>query len=203
MTTFAGTGPRARAIAVLALGAFALHQLRYLVAFGGDAGRALDAQGHAYLAQVLPVLAALALLALAVTVLRPLLAPESIARSGAGSRLRPALACAGVLLAAFACQELAEGLLAGGHPGGLAALYAEGGWLALPLAVLLGIGVSLVLGALAAIEVVIAARARRHRPRPRPRRRASTPASPFLIPRAAAPLAFGLARRPPPAPSIH
>src|SRR3954451_5032365 len=40
---------RLRCFALLGAGALALHELRYLIAYGGDAGRALDDQGHGYL----------------------------------------------------------------------------------------------------------------------------------------------------------
>src|SRR3954451_21619667 len=43
---------RLRCFALLGAGALALHELRYLVAYGGDAGRALDEEGHGYLGTV-------------------------------------------------------------------------------------------------------------------------------------------------------
>ena len=202
MNASSTAGQRARAFAVLALAGFALHQLRYLVAFGGDAGAALSAQGHGYLEHALPVLLGLGLLALGVTVLRSLLWPDRIGAAGPGLA-RATLACVGVLLAAYSVQELVEGALAGGHPGGLSALFGGGGWLALPLAVALGLAAALALRALAGLEPGIAARVRRRPLRPRRARRAPSPPSTFQIPRASAPLAFGLARRPPPAPSIR
>src|SRR4051794_41911668 len=53
---------RLRCFALLGAGALALHELRYLIAYGGDAGRALDEQGHGYLGTV-AVLVALAVVA--------------------------------------------------------------------------------------------------------------------------------------------
>ena len=52
----------------------------------------------------------------------------------------------GLALAAIFCaQELTEGAIATGHPAGLAAVLADGGWVFLPLALAIG---ALVLGGL-------------------------------------------------------
>jgi hypothetical protein len=89
-----------------------------------------------------------------------------------------ASACA--LLAIYCSQELLEGLLSTGHPNGFAALAANGGWSALPLAVGLGLVVALALRGVAAAESLVARRAlrvgstvrppRARRPRPLPDR---------------------------------
>jgi hypothetical protein len=42
------------------------------------------------------------------------------------------------LVAIYVVQESLEGALAGGHPAGIAAVFAGGGWTALPLALLIG-----------------------------------------------------------------
>jgi len=47
---------RARALALLPLSALGVHQLRYELAFGGDAGHELAAEGHAYLTSLTPLL---------------------------------------------------------------------------------------------------------------------------------------------------
>lgn len=184
-----------RLASLLVLGAFALHQLRYLLAFGGESAHELADQGHDYLLSALPLLWALGLAALLATALR--------ARLGARLRERPTLhrvaTYAATLLAIYCGQELLEGALAAGHPAGPAALLAAGGWVALPLALAFGLGVALVVRFLERVEVVLsehrspgrAARAPRVRGRGLPAHRAN----PLL-----APLAFGLARRPPPTP---
>ena len=46
------TAHRVRLASILAVGAFGLHQLRYLIAFGGSA----SAEGHRYMADLLPPL---------------------------------------------------------------------------------------------------------------------------------------------------
>ncbi len=183
---------RLRLASLLALGSFGLHQLRYLLAYGGDSGQTLAEQGHDYLASALPVLAALALAALLATALR--------ARLGAGlsrrSLSRRILLCATALLAIYAGQELLEGTLSAGHPAGAAAVLSGGGWLALPLALALGCFVALAVQVLERIEVSLS----RPRPRvtdraPRVRGCARRERRPNPL---SSPLAFGLARRPPP-----
>jgi uncharacterized membrane protein YozB (DUF420 family) len=184
---------RLRLAAVLALGAFALHQLRYLIAFGSSSSAELAHQGHGYLAGALPILGVFALSALLATLVR--------GRHGAAisraSLMRRAATFALLLLAIYATQESMEGLLAAGHPGGAAALLANGGWIALPLAAVLGVLAAVLVRALEQVEVVISVR-RAHRLLERPPRVRGS-AQPTRAPqRSSTPLAFGLARRPPP-----
>jgi hypothetical protein len=185
-----------RLASVLALGAFALHQLRYLLAYGGESGHELARQGHDYLASALPVLGVLALAALLATALRARLGPR-LTGTRTANRV---LSYAAALLAVYSGQELLEGAVTAGHPGGVAALTADGGWIALPLALVFGLVVAIAVRFLERVEVALAPyrdrraapRAPRVRGNPRPVRRRN----PLL-----APLAFGLARRPPPTPA--
>jgi hypothetical protein len=189
----------ARAAALLGLGALALHQLRYLLAFGPASGEALHREGHGYLAQTIPILVALAAAVIAATLLLGALrGGRRAARSGVWS----AFFYAGALLAVFATQELAEGALAPGHPAGIAGLVSGGAWVAAPLALALGAVVAVAERLLDRADAALAlALAPGDPPRPSPE-----PGPPAMaIPRtplAAAPLAFGIARRPPPAVSI-
>jgi hypothetical protein len=183
---------------LLAFSAFGLHQLRYELAHGGDAGGALAAEGHGYLAGALPFLAALIVAALLATFL--------CARLGSGVSRRShsarALTYAAAILAVYCSQELLEGALAAGHPTGIEALVGSAGWVALPLALALGAASALVVTALELVEAVLAPPSRDPRrllpPRihgaAREQRRAAVSLSP---------LAFGLARRPPPLPAAH
>lgn len=189
----------ARSAALLALGALAVHQLRYLVAFGAGSGEALHREGHGYLLQALPVLVALASATLLATLVMG--ARERLNRRAAP---RPPTPIAGVLyglalLAIFGAQELAEGALAAGHPAGLEALVGSGAWVAAPLALGLGFAAALVERLLRRTEVALAARLDRSERPPL----APEPAAPVRSVRRAAlaelTLAFGLARRPPPA----
>jgi hypothetical protein len=188
------TAHRFRLASILALGAFALHQLRYLIAYGGSSSSELAHQGHGYMAGAVPVLAVFGVSTLIATLVRGSSGAE-LARAPFSRRMATfALS----LFAIYAIQETTEGLLAMGHPGGVAALFANGGWLALPLAAAIGAVSALLLRALERVEVAISARRVRRAPRRRPPRvrGAARPAIPTKL--AAAPLAFGLARRPPP-----
>src|SRR3954451_669045 len=107
-----------RATALVAVAALALHELRYLIGYGGGTPEALASQGHGYLplaSGLIGVLFVVALAQLAARVLR-----ETGERSAPGLRLT--WAWAGIaLLAIFVAQESLEGLLSSGHPAGLAA----------------------------------------------------------------------------------
>src|SRR5213080_572900 len=138
MGTSALTGRLARRASLLALGTLALHQLRYALAYGGDASSALAHQGHSYLGDVAPLLVALAL-----SLVCARLVAAALGRLGADPDRSPGrgaetVAFAAALLAIFLAQELTEGVLAAGHPGGLAAVLPHGGVVALPLALAIG-----------------------------------------------------------------
>jgi hypothetical protein len=193
--SIARTSSALRTSTLIALGAFAVHQLRYLAAYGDGAGAALGAQGHTYLEAVLPLLGVLAALATLGTLAVAALGRGSkVASRGAGWAF-----CTAALLAIFGVQESAEAVLSAGHPGGLAALAGHGGWITLPIAVLVGRVVSLMLDGIASIERAVARTPSRRTPRA-----ASTLGRARTAERrnlACRTLAFGLARRPPPFPA--
>jgi hypothetical protein len=174
----------------------AVHELRYLVAYGGDSGRALSEQGHAYLS----LLGAAAVFLFGLAVAQLMAALGRARRTGAAHEEEAGfvatwLLSAAALILLFALQESLEGLLSAGHPAGTAALTAHGGLVAVPLAVAIGALVALgVLGASAAVAA--AAQASR-----RPLVRRPTPAGGLveclLVP-AESPLARHLAGRAPP-----
>jgi hypothetical protein len=180
---------------LLAFSAFGLHQLRYELAHGGDSGRRLAAEGHDYLAGALPFLAALVVAALLATVLCARLGSPLAQRSPVARALIYALA----ILAVYCSQELLEGALAAGHPAGLDAVAGSAGWVALPLAALLGAATALVIVALELVEAVLVSDSRGRR-RLRPPRVHGSAREPSRRAGALSPLAFGLARRPPPSP---
>jgi hypothetical protein len=158
--------PKRRTILLAALVAVAvlvLHELRYVIGYGDLAGEALASQGHGYL----PGASVGVLLLLALGVGQLLLAFRRALRSGTAGPAPPFgllwLASICALLAVYCCQELLEGLLSTGHPSGFAALAADGGWSALPLAVGLGLLVALALRGVAAAEALVARRARPRR----------------------------------------
>lgn len=187
------TALRVRLAAILAVGAFALHQLRYLLAFGASSSAHLAADGHRYMAGALPPIAVLVLAAAVATLIRGT-EGASPARAHLGGRIAMFTA---TLFAIYAGQESLEGLVAAGHPEGPAAVLGGGGWLALPLALAIGAVAALLARALERVERVIAvAHPQRGRRRaPAIRGRALRLRGPRL---ASMPLAFGLARRPPP-----
>jgi hypothetical protein len=185
---------RIRLAALLALGAYAVHQLRYLAAYGADGSAQLARQGHGYLEAALPVLAAFALAVAAATVIGAM----SASRPRAAGGIRRALTCAAALLTIFFAQELIEGSLAAGHPAGLAALVAGGGWLALPLALAIGAAVAALLRLLEGAERVLATLLLRPRGRRRAPARRGRPLAARRLTPLRSPLAFGLSRRPPP-----
>ena len=188
---------RARALALLPLSARGVHQIRYELAFGGDAGNELAAQGHAYLTSLTPMFVLVAALAAA-----ELLARFARACSGDGeSERRPpflvlALAIAGTLMVIYAGQELVEGLFATGHPGGLVGVFGAGGWWSVPLALGFAAGIALLLrGADAAIALIARARSPA-RPRPVTPWRGEAPRVVFL--RVRSPFASAAPGRAPP-----
>jgi hypothetical protein len=141
---------------LIALGALGVHDLRYLIAYHGHAGRELAMQGHGYLALATPVIAGLVVLAAAAFASRLAGAyTRGEGEPGAAPPLRRLWAFASALLVlVFSCQEWIEGQLATGHPAGVAAVFGHGGWIAIPLAIAIGLLIALLLrGAQAAIAI--------------------------------------------------
>ena len=182
--------------ALLALGALAVHQLRYLAAYGGDAGHQLAHQGHGYLFSALPVVAGFAVAAIAACVLRGALVGMPDRTRSAGP-VQYALA----ILAVFSFQEVLEGALSEGHAGGVAAIFAHGGWLAVPLVIVVGSICSVLDRGVRRLESLAAGAQGGRRRRSRPEATVGRPHRVLTNPRVATPLAFGIARRPPPIPA--
>lgn len=106
------------ALAALLVACVAVHELRYLVVFGGDAGRLIGHQGHPALAVITPMLA------LVLGGLLGHLAPR-------GRLTWPTLAVG--LLAIYAIQAACEGVIAPGPLTGEGSVEGHSGWIALPL----------------------------------------------------------------------
>jgi hypothetical protein len=185
---------RVRLASILAIGAFAVHQLRYLLAFGDSASAQLAQEGHRYMSDLLPPLAVLVLAAALATMVR---GTEGASPTRVPLTRRIAV-FAGALLAIYVCQELFEGLIATGHASGLTALVAGGGWIALPLALTIGALAALLAHMLESVERVIAVIHAEWPLRSRPPAVRGTALPARGISLLSAPLAFGLARRPPP-----
>lgn len=132
-------------LALMPAAAFAVHQLRYWLAFGGHAGAQLQAQGHSYLHSLVPWLVLLIAIASGFFL-------RAFGRALGGRCSLPRytvsfaalwLLCTASLVAIYVCQEFLEGLVAAGHPGGLAGIFGYGGWWCIPASM----GVGLVLAA--------------------------------------------------------
>jgi hypothetical protein len=142
---------------MVAMGAWLVHQLRYALAHGAEAHAHAHAHSHQYLDFAGPLLILAVALATASWVL-------SLCRSadlaGRPSSVRAAWFRASLALILVYCvQESVEGLLAPGHPDVLGGIFGSGGWLALPLSVLVGAAIALALrGARAARAAVASAR---------------------------------------------
>ena len=162
-----------------------MHQLRYYLAFGDQTGERLARDGHAYLVSIEPLVFVAAVLAVGGFVGRLAGAwehPEPDREHAtdspdrepvpAGPGRRRALGlwllCAGVLFAVYCGQELLEGLFATGHPGGLAGVLGHGGWLAAPVAVVVGATLAAALRIAEALVSLAGRGGARRRPNPRP-----------------------------------
>lgn len=154
-------------VALLPAGALAVHQLRYMLAFGGHASAVLRETGHSYLHSVVPWI----VLLLAVVVGLFL---RSLGRAFAGHVSLPRygisvlgmwLACTSALVAIFVCQEFLEGLFALGHPAGWAGIFGYGGWWSIPAAMCVGLVLAVILHGARWLLAGVASRAARARTR--------------------------------------
>jgi hypothetical protein len=186
--------------ALLPPAAFAVHQLRYEIAFGSGAGAELRRTGHSYLHSAVPWI--VLLLALAVGSFVGALGRAFRGHTSAGryttSLAALWLACSAALITIFTCQEFLEGLFVAGHPAGVAGIFGYGGWWAIPIALCIGLVLAAILhGARWILDEVSR---RWSRPRARSRRAAAAVRAPLVAqPRRLAPLADGWSGRGPPA----
>jgi hypothetical protein len=185
--------------ALMPVAALAVHELRFVLAFGGHAGVELQRQGHSYLHSLAPWI--VLLLAASVggflwVLGRALWGHRSLPRytlSLAGLWL----ACSAALVAIFVAQELLEGLFATGHPRGLAGIFGYSGWWSIPASVCVGLVVAIVFhGARWLLDEVARRRSRPGLLRSRPAVAVPVPRN-ALLPRLL-PLAEGRSGRGPP-----
>jgi hypothetical protein len=132
---------RVAAAALMPAAAFAVHQLRYSLAFGSRAGLMLQEQGHLYLHSVVPWIVLLMALSAGIG-LRAL--GRAFGHRGSLPRCTLSftalwLLCASSLVAIYVSQEFLEGLFATGHPSGLAGIFGDGGWWCVPAALAVGL----------------------------------------------------------------
>lgn len=127
-----------RGIALLPAAALLVHQLRYSLTYGAQASNALADTGHAYLGVAVPWIVMLTAAGVAIfAVRRRVAAQRSLAERWAGATV--------TLLTLYVLQETLEGFFATGHPGGIAGVFGNGGWWAIPLAIVVGLALALVL----------------------------------------------------------
>lgn len=151
-------------VALLPPAAFAVHQLRYMLAYGGHAGVMLERTGHSYLHSVVPWIMLVVTLVLGgfLVALGKAFAGHNTAARYTRSLLGMWLACTACLIAIFSGQEFLEGLFAIGHPAGLAGIFGYGGWWAIPVAAVIGLLLAAIMhGALWVLREVAARHARR------------------------------------------
>lgn len=153
---------RARAAALLPLASLGVHDLRYRLAYGGDAGHQLARQGHSYLGVVKPAIGVLCALVAADLVAR-LARAWRLGDAGEArlSRSRLWVLATVALIAVYFGQELLEGAIFAGHPGGLAGVLGAGGWTAIPLSLAAGGLLTLLFAGARAAVRALAARGRR------------------------------------------
>jgi hypothetical protein len=203
ITTFPGNrfgvAKRLAPVGLMPPAAFAVHQLRYWLAFHGGAGLELQRQGHSYLHSLVPWLVtvlALALGAFLVSLGRALAGQRTVARytiSFAGLWVL----CAFSLVAIYVAQECLEGLFAIGHPSGLVGIFGHGGWWAIPTSTCVGLVLAAIFhGARWVLDEVFERRARDRTAPLRPTFRVRLPVD-ARVPRLA-PLADGWSGRGPP-----
>jgi hypothetical protein len=189
---------RLRAAALMPAAVLTVHQLRYQLAFGGHTDAKLASEGHAYLGTLTP-LAAMLLAIGAGVFIAALARARRDGETGEGGRpfVFVWVLTAATLLGIYALQELAEGMLVSGHPGGFHGVFGDGGLWAVPLAVALGAVVALALRVADVAKCWVASLADEpEAPAPARPRRAPRPAPVFMP--APAPLALAAAGRAPP-----
>ncbi len=178
---------RLRLLATLPPAALLLHEGAFAISGGG-----LRAS-HGYLELAVPLVAALTASAAVAAIIAPLLARRGDPRQPS----RAPLSLAAALIGIFVFQELVEAALLGGGLAGLGAALAAA-WALPPLALVLGSCVAaLILGLERTSELLLHLVGPASRLGGRPPVAPRPPASELRGP-AISPLAFGLARRPPP-----
>jgi hypothetical protein len=127
--------------ALMPVAALIVHQLRYVLAFGGHAQIMLVRQGHTYLHSLVPwvvLLIGVGVGAFLWALGRALAGQRTVPRYGL-SLVGLWIVCSGCLVAMYVTQELLEGVFATGHPVGLVGVFGYGGWWAVPVAVCIGL----------------------------------------------------------------
>ena len=135
--------PTVRTLALFGAASAAVHELRYVIAYGGGASHALAAHPHGYLSVALPGVITAALITLASFVMRTAGGCRVEARGRELPLLVLWLACTVALASIYAIQETLEG----------AGTIAGSGWVGIALAVPAGLLVTLAIRGADAAEM--------------------------------------------------
>jgi len=176
--------------------AFAVHQLRYLLAYRSHASAELAAQGHSYLHSLVPWLVVTLAVGLSAFVRRAARALRT-GETGTFSRRSAAMLWSATtvgLVLIYAVQESFEAFFASGHPTGLAGIFGHGGWWAVPAA---GFAALLIVAILRLGRSLVRVAGRLARRRTEPSFVASLPRCTVVLV-SARPLALSAAGRAPP-----
>ncbi len=190
-------------IALVPVAVLAVHEIRYLLAFGGSAGAELDARGHGYLEQVVPSLALICAVAFGGFLARLGQAWQTGSGDYRGRRTLVGLwlAAAAGLLAIHGGQELLEALIAQGRAPSPAVVFGDGGLWSVPASLVSGLLLAFLLRGAAEVVDLVARLGRRDRRRPCPDLEHG-PSRPGRV-RPLSPMARSAAgRAPPPAPVL-
>jgi hypothetical protein len=188
--------PGSTGLLLVPAAALLVHQLRYTLAYGSQAGAQLAATGHSYQHSLIPWVILTLGIGLSSFLRRAARAMRS-GETGPFARLSTfglwAVTAAG-LIVIYALQESLEEQYASGHPTGLTGIFGHGGWWAVPAAAV----VALVVVALLHAGRAVLRFAGRLAARPFGVRLSSpvVPAAVLLVP--PAPLARAAAGRAPP-----
>lgn len=128
-------------MALVPASAFAVHQLRFVLAFGGRAGLELQRTGHSYLHSLVPWIVLMIGIAVG-AFLWGLGRALGSQRSAARFTLSFAalwVVCSACLVAIYITQEFLEGVFATGHPAGLVGIFGYGGWWSILAALCVGL----------------------------------------------------------------
>lgn len=186
-----------RAAALVALGAFAVHQLHFLLVSGSGTGEELREAGYSFIGHVPPTLAAFAVTVLVARLALAYFGSPTGASASARSPLRRCAFFALSVFAVYVAQETLEAALFAHHADTVLAALGQGSWLALLLAACLGPVLFALDRWITRLEELVAEIGQRPSFPPKP----GTDGKSGRTARSRAglsPLAFGLARRPPP-----
>ena len=133
-------------MALMPAAAFAVHELRFVLAFGSHAGAELQRTGHSYLHSCVPWIVLLIAVSAGgfLCALGRALAGQTSARRYTLSLTGLWLVCSAALVAIYVSQEFLEGVFVMGHPAGFAGVFGYGGWWAIPASVCVGLVLAVV-----------------------------------------------------------